>query len=131
MKNNPFLFLLLLLIAACTPSNQQSDINTDTIEADISETPEQNDTHLTSQEENNSPKTESLSDRLWAFVDGCYGAIYDEEYEDNGFSERVDDAKNGYVHISGSWPTCGCSCSSTAGAYKNEKGEYILLKNEH
>tara|TARA_R110002012_G_scaffold150693_2_gene310290 strand:+ start:785 stop:1558 length:774 start_codon:yes stop_codon:yes gene_type:complete len=44
--------------------------------------------------------------------------------------DKIDDAKNGYLKIWGGWPTCGCNCSSTVGAFKNEQGQYVLLQSD-
>ncbi|GAB5554542.1 MAG: hypothetical protein Sapg2KO_41330 [Saprospiraceae bacterium] len=55
-----------------------------------------------------------------------------EDMDDDGVLDfdQIDDARNGYLQISGSWPTCGCSCSSTVGAYKNSKGDYTFLQSD-
>lgn len=73
---------------------------------------------------------ESLSDILWNSVNSCYSNF--EDMNDDGVPDfkKIDDSKNGYLQISGSWPTCGCSCSSTVGAYKNSKGKYVLLQSD-
>lgn len=72
----------------------------------------------------------SLSELLWDRVNPCYSNF--EDMNDDGIPdfEKVDDSKNGYLKISGSWPTCGCSCTSTVGAYKNSIGEYVLLQSD-
>lgn len=72
----------------------------------------------------------SLSEILWSRVTSCYSMF--EDMDDDGvpdFSE-IDDSKNGYLQISGGWPTCGCSCTSTVGAYKNSTGDYTLLQSD-
>lgn len=67
----------------------------------------------------------SLSTLLWSRVQSCL-EHFDEEA---GYGyEKIDDSKNGYLRIRGSYPTCGCYCSATVGAYKDQKGEYILLQ---
>ncbi len=75
-----------------------------------------------------SPK--SLSEILWNRVNECYSMF--EDMDDDGVPDfnKIDDSKNGYLKISGSWPTCGCSCSSTVGAYKNNDGTYIILQSD-
>ena len=72
----------------------------------------------------------TLSDILWSRVNSCYSMF--EDMDDDGIPDfnKIDDSKNGYLKISGSWPTCGCSCSSEVGAYKNSKGEYIILQSD-
>lgn len=74
------------------------------------------------------PKT--LSEILWSRVNNCYSMF--EDWDDDGVPEfdKIDDSKNGYLKISGSWPTCGCSCSSEVGAYKNGNREYIILQSD-
>ncbi len=75
--------------------------------------------------------TNSLSEMLWNRVNNCYSKF--EDYDDDGIPEynKIDDSKNGYLKIWGGWPTCGCSCSSTIGAYKNSDGQYILLQSDN
>lgn len=70
----------------------------------------------------------SLSKTLWNRVNKCYSNF--EDMDDDGFPDfdLIDDTKNGFLHIYGEWPTCGCSCSSTVGAYKNKNGAYIFLQ---
>ena len=73
---------------------------------------------------------QNLSEKLWNRVQNCHS--YFEDYNDDGILDfdKIDDSKNGYLKIMGSWPTCGCFCSSTIGAYKNSKGEYTFLQKE-
>ncbi len=75
-------------------------------------------------------QAQSLSEILWDRVNACY--VNFEDFNEDGIPEfdKVDDAKNGYLQISGSWPTCGCSCRSTVGAFKNSAGEYIFLQSD-
>ncbi len=72
----------------------------------------------------------SLSKILWDRVNRCYSLFVDEDGDGKPEFNKIDDSKNGYLQISGSWPTCGCSCTSTVGAYKNNIGEYVLLQSE-
>jgi len=55
-----------------------------------------------------------------------------EDVNEDGVPEynKIDDVKNGYLKVFGDWPTCGCSCNSTVGAYKDVKGSYTLLQKE-
>ena len=76
-------------------------------------------------------KTDGLSKLLWNEVENCYSML--EDIDEDGkidIDELVDDSKNGYLKLSGSWPTCGCSCTNTVGAYKGADGKYTLLKKE-
>jgi hypothetical protein len=75
-------------------------------------------------------KTSSLSEVLWSRVKACHSLF--EDMDDDGIPDfdKIDDSKNGYLKISGSWPTCGCSCTSIVGAYKNQAGEYIILQSD-
>jgi hypothetical protein len=71
----------------------------------------------------------SLSDSLWAQVQSCYSMF--EDMDEDGkvdYDEIIDDSKNGYLKVSGSWPTCGCNCENTIGAYKTISNEYVFLK---
>ncbi|MCB9230691.1 MAG: hypothetical protein H6581_03470 [Bacteroidia bacterium] len=79
-------------------------------------------------------RAQTLSQRLWKMIEPCKNEVEsEEEFDAQGKSDYghfIDDAKNGYVHVEGGWPTCGCECSSTAAAFKNAKGEYALLARE-
>lgn len=75
-------------------------------------------------------KQETLSDILWSRVNSCYSMLEDFNEDKIPEFEKIDDTKNGYLKVSGSWPTCGCSCSSTVGAYKNNDGDYIILQSD-
>ncbi|SHJ98109.1 hypothetical protein SAMN04488028_102365 [Reichenbachiella agariperforans] len=72
----------------------------------------------------------TLSEILWSRVNSCYSMF--EDMDDDGIPDfnKIDDSKNGYLKISGSWPTCGCSCSSEVGAFKNSSGSYIILQSD-
>lgn len=72
----------------------------------------------------------SLKEILWEKVNPCYSMF--EDMDDDGALDfdKIDDARNGYLQISGTWPTCGCSCSSTVGAYKNAQGAYTFLQSD-
>lgn len=72
----------------------------------------------------------SLKDILWEKVNSCYSRF--DDMDDDGVLDfdKIDDARNGYLQISGSYPTCGCSCSATVGAYKNSKGAYTFLQSD-
>lgn len=74
----------------------------------------------------------SLSEQLWERVKNCNLAL--EDMDDDGmidYETFIDDSKNGYLSISGSYPTCGCSCSSTVGAFKTAKGAYVFLDQSY
>ncbi len=83
--------------------------------------------------------TQSLKQQLWEFASKCHEMI-SQGYED-AFDKKpekledycydcVDDSSNGFLYISGSWPTCGCSCYNEIGAYQNIDGSYTLLRYE-
>lgn len=65
----------------------------------------------------------ALSEQLWEYVSDCYD-LFDEDAPPGTI---IDDAKNGYLHIEGTFPTCGCYCSSTVAAYKKYDQEYLFL----
>jgi hypothetical protein len=74
-------------------------------------------------------KNETLSEKLWKQVQSCYSMF--EDIDDDGkvdYDEIIDDSKNGYLKVSGSWPTCGCNCENTIGAYKTSSNDYIFVK---
>lgn len=75
-------------------------------------------------------QSQTLSKQLWKMANECYSSI---EPDDNGKiipDELIDDSKNGYLKIKASWPTCGCGCSTTAGAYRDSKGKYTLIAKD-
>lgn len=78
-----------------------------------------------------SQNTDSLSDLLWNSVHSCYMNFEDMNDDGKPDFDKIDDSKNGYLQISGIWPTCGCGCTSTVGAYKNNKNQYILLQSDY
>jgi len=118
------ILLITLLLQACNSSSNKESTsaepkNTDTVEH----------AHIVSPaiEKVQGP---SLDEQLWKFVATCKDAIINPSYAENNYDEIVDDAKNGYLHIEGDFPTCGCACSSTVGGYKKADGSYTLLKYE-
>lgn len=72
---------------------------------------------------------ESMEAMLWKQVDSCYSQLKDEEAESSD-AEIVEDTRNGYLSVSGSYPACGCACSNTAAAYKKANGDYLYFGNE-
>ncbi|WP_222984947.1 hypothetical protein [Flagellimonas meishanensis] len=72
----------------------------------------------------------NLSEALWARVQNCYSLFEDED--GNGIPDynKIDDSQNGYLKVYGDWPTCGCSCTSTVGAYKDSNGDYCFVQQE-
>ncbi len=73
----------------------------------------------------------SLKQMLWDRVNPCYSMF--EDMDEDGkpdYDELIDDSQNGYLKVSGSYPTCGCACSSTVGAYKDIKGVYTFLQTD-
>ncbi len=72
----------------------------------------------------------TLSQMLWERVKKCYSKFVDEDGNGKPDCTIIDDSKNGYLQVSGSYPECGCECTSTVGAYVNKSGEYIFLQSE-
>ncbi|MBN1638701.1 MAG: hypothetical protein JW866_07030, partial [Ignavibacteriales bacterium] len=76
-------------------------------------------------------QSKNLSEQMWERVQPCYSMF--EDYDEDGkidYDELIDDSKNGYLKISGSYPTCGCSCTHTVGAYKGNDGKYTFVEEE-
>jgi hypothetical protein len=74
----------------------------------------------------------TLSAKLWEMVESCKSNL--EDFNGDGKTDYeifVDDSKNGYLRIKGSFPTCGCECDNTVGAYKSKNGDYVLLKQQN
>lgn len=74
-----------------------------------------------------SQNSEDLKTLLWSKVQNCY-SMAGETIED--YFNIVDDSQNGYLHVDGGWPTCGCNCSHTVGAFTNADGTYTILERE-
>lgn len=75
---------------------------------------------------------DDLKKRMWQKANTCYAAL--EDLDGDGATDYdffTEDISNGYLTISGWWPTCGCGCFTTVGAYKNRNGEYTLLEQEY
>lgn len=72
----------------------------------------------------------TLKEKLWERVKPCFSMFEDMDDDGTLDFDQIDDARNGYLQISGEWPTCGCSCSSTVGAFKNSRGEYTFLQSD-
>lgn len=66
--------------------------------------------------------TSPLKQLLWKYIEHCANSIEDKEE-----GETTDNSKNGYMAAYWSGPPCGCGCESEAGAYKTQKGEYVIL----
>ncbi len=75
-------------------------------------------------------KNASLSEQLWSSVKFCSDMFEDNDEDGNPDFEKIDDSKNGYLKIFGIIPPCGCACSATVGAYKNNDGKYTFLQSD-
>lgn len=73
-------------------------------------------------------KKSELQNLLWNSVQKCYKNFEDVNDDGTVDYDKIDDTKNGYLKIEGSWPTCGCSCTAIAGAYKDTHGKYTILQ---
>lgn len=78
----------------------------------------------------------SLEKMLWEAVKTCDEAIKENNADATAEGEEIDkkvdyQAKNGYLSIEGSWPTCGCGCKSTAAGFKDSKGNFTILQYEN
>ena len=73
----------------------------------------------------------TLNDLMWSRVQDCYSNLNEENEGENSNFEKIDDTKNGYLSISGTYPTCGCYCKSVVGAYKDKNEEYTLLQLDY
>lgn len=69
-----------------------------------------------------------LSSLLWQNVESCY-SNFEDNTDQISDVKIIDDSKNGYLSISGSFPTCGCYCSESVGAYKDNEGNYTILQS--
>lgn len=65
-----------------------------------------------------------LRDRLTLATETCRKNFIDESLRD---ANQIVDPRNGYARVSGSYPTCGCTCSSTAAAFRAASGKHHVL----
>jgi len=78
-----------------------------------------------------SQSKQTLSKQIWERVQSCYANF--EDTNDDGKlddTEIIDDAENGYLKVSGTIGTCGCTCSKTIAAFKDNDGTYTFLEQE-
>ncbi len=73
---------------------------------------------------------EDLKTVLWSQVSECWAMRENSPFNDDMFSDVVDDSKNGYLSISVGWPTMGCNCTNQVGAFTNKDGSYTILNRE-
>ncbi len=72
---------------------------------------------------------QKLQKELWKQVWVCNHKF--EEMDAQAMKNVVDDSKNGYLKVSGEYPTCGCECDVTIAAYKDQYGFYTLLRQDN
>ncbi|MCB9654409.1 MAG: hypothetical protein H6729_09810 [Deltaproteobacteria bacterium] len=68
-----------------------------------------------------------LTERLLSATTSCRAQFGDDVDEK---PTEIRDFRHGYVHVAGSYPTCGCSCAATAAAFKRSNGTYRVLSFE-
>lgn len=74
-------------------------------------------------------KNKTLSEKLWKQVEKCHSMLEDTNKDGKiDYTEIIDDSKNGYLKISGTFPPCGCTCKNTVGAYKTNANKYVFVK---
>ena len=76
----------------------------------------------------------SLSEQLWNRVQECSTKVYDEAPPKQGrknFYELIDDSKIGYLKVAGEFPSCGCNCEMTVGAYKKQSGGFVFVDKSY
>jgi len=77
-----------------------------------------------------SQSKQSLSEQLWERVQSCYALFEDNNDDGKLDAEIIDDTENGFLKVSGTIGTCGCSCSETIAAFKDKNGNYTFLNQE-
>ncbi|MCR9265690.1 MAG: hypothetical protein NXH86_16155 [Flavobacteriaceae bacterium] len=75
-------------------------------------------------------KNDNLNQMLWQRVQNCSSLLQNIDENDIPEYNKIDDTRNGYLKVFGEYPACGCTCSSTVGAYKDINGNYTLLQKE-
>ncbi len=72
----------------------------------------------------------TMSEQLWDRVQNCYKMFIDDKYgdEEENYANVIDDSNNGYLKVSGSFPTCGCSCESIVGAFRKDDNTFLFLE---
>lgn len=74
-------------------------------------------------------ENKKLSEALWERAQNCYSMFEDSDEDGTvDYAEIIDDSKNGYLKVSGSYPTCGCTCESTISAYKTNVDGYVFVE---
>ncbi|MEL6851905.1 MAG: hypothetical protein AAFP92_25585, partial [Bacteroidota bacterium] len=139
MKKTMFLGLLLCLLTACQAPDKQPDQEAAIPDSQALESPDTKAVSVAEPATTSpaapwsgvvSPPEGSLAEQLAFMVKQCHDMVMDEEMGSGEFDEKIDAAAQGYLRISGGWPTCGCNCTSTAGAYRKADGSYLLLSQE-
>lgn len=69
-----------------------------------------------------------LKKLLWENVESCFSNFNDLDEKDKNNLEIIEDTKNRYLEVCGTYPTCGCYCSAKVAAYKDDKNNYTLLQ---
>lgn len=72
-----------------------------------------------------------LKSILWSQVTDCWSMNIGESPDDDTYFDVIDDSANGYLHIAGGWPTMGCNCSNSVGAFTNKDGSYTIINKEY
>lgn len=73
-------------------------------------------------------ENKKLSEALWERAQNCYAMFEDSDGDGKvDYDEIIDDSKNGYLKVSGTYPTCGCTCESTIAAYKTNSDTYVFV----
>jgi hypothetical protein len=77
-----------------------------------------------------SQNNDFLKNQMWSYINECYTVIKDGQEDGMPYPDVIEDYANGYLMVSGNWPTCGCGCTSVVGAYKKADNSYVFLKTD-
>ncbi|WBU89786.1 hypothetical protein [Cellulophaga omnivescoria] len=69
-----------------------------------------------------------LKNLLWENVESCFSNFKNLNKKDKNNLEIIEDTKNGYLEVCGTYPTCGCYCSAVVAVFKDANKNYTLLK---
>jgi len=71
---------------------------------------------------------QSLEQKMLKQLGPCWETLQEEGEEYYTLEDKQ--VKNGYLSISGGWPTCGCGCEATLAAFKDAQKAYTFVRWE-
>ncbi len=72
---------------------------------------------------------QNLTEQLYQQLGPCATTLEEEGEEFHTLKDAY--AKQGYLSISGGWPTCGCGCNATVAAFRDAQKKYTFVRWEY